>query len=212
MKAGMVKMAAATSASPTDAAVRTMFCSKTVPRKYGSRKSAMAITAAGMVAAMVCPAFIPRYALAAPKISESTRPTSTAFNVISGGAFSGGGAIDKYVRTAPRLMRDGPAFLIRCRNGERADLPDRGLFDEPVLVEDRIHQVVRFRHHQRRLGRFLPVGLALAAAAQLFRGYILSEIERDLDWYRQQMQFRVLLQAMLDGFHRRARSHLDCAR
>ena len=56
----MVKIAAATSASPTDAAVRAMFCSSIVPRKYGSRKSAMAITAAGIVAAMVCPAFMPR--------------------------------------------------------------------------------------------------------------------------------------------------------
>ncbi len=56
----MVKAAPATSASPTEAAVRVMFCSSTPPRKNGSRKAAMAITAAGMVAAMVCPAFIAR--------------------------------------------------------------------------------------------------------------------------------------------------------
>src|ERR1700687_2851015 len=90
MNAGIVKMAAATSASPTEAAVRAMFCSRIVPRKYGSRKSAIAMTAAGIVAAIVCPAFIPKYALAAPKSSESKRPTTTAFTVISGGAFSGG--------------------------------------------------------------------------------------------------------------------------
>ena len=60
MNAGIVKMAAATRASPTEAAVRAMFCSSIVPRNAGSRNSAIAITAAGMVAAMVCPAFMPR--------------------------------------------------------------------------------------------------------------------------------------------------------
>ena len=54
----MVKMAPATSASPTEAAVRVMFCSSTPPPM--TRKTAMAMTAAGMVAAMVCPAFMPR--------------------------------------------------------------------------------------------------------------------------------------------------------
>ncbi len=58
----MVKMAPATSASPTEAAVRAMFCSRMPPRspRIGRRNSAMAITAAGMVAATVCPARMPR--------------------------------------------------------------------------------------------------------------------------------------------------------
>ena len=55
----MVKMAPATSASPTEAAVRAMFCSRMPPRKAGMRNSAIAITAAGMVAATVWPAFMP---------------------------------------------------------------------------------------------------------------------------------------------------------
>ena len=50
-------MAPATSASPTEAAVRAMFCSSMPPRNAGSRNSAMAITAAGMVAATVWPGF-----------------------------------------------------------------------------------------------------------------------------------------------------------
>jgi hypothetical protein len=60
MKAGMVKMAPATSASPTDAAVRAMFCSCSVPWNIDVRNRAMAITAAGIVAAMVCPALMPK--------------------------------------------------------------------------------------------------------------------------------------------------------
>ena len=51
----MVKMAPATSASPTEAAVRVMFCSRMPPRNAGMRNSAMAMTAAGMVAATVWP-------------------------------------------------------------------------------------------------------------------------------------------------------------
>ena len=60
MNDGIVKIAPATSASPTEAAVRVMFCSSTPPRNRGTRNSARAITAAGMVAATVWPAFIPR--------------------------------------------------------------------------------------------------------------------------------------------------------
>src|SRR5947208_12660836 len=89
----MVKMAPETRASPTDAAVREIFCSRIPPRKPGSRNKAMAMTAAGIVAAMVCPAFIPRYAFAAPKTSERKTPTETALIVISGGSgllFRGG--------------------------------------------------------------------------------------------------------------------------
>ena len=60
MNAGMVKIAPATRASPTLAEVRAMFCSRMPPRMPGMRKSAMAMTAAGMVAATVWPARIPR--------------------------------------------------------------------------------------------------------------------------------------------------------
>ena len=84
----MVKIAPATSASPTDAAVRVMFCSSSVPRNAGRRNSAIAMTAAGIVAATVCPAFIPRYALAAPNTSARKTPRATAFTVISRGSGS----------------------------------------------------------------------------------------------------------------------------
>ena len=46
----IVKIAPATRASPTEAAVRAMFCSSTLPRRNGRRKAAMASTAAGKVA------------------------------------------------------------------------------------------------------------------------------------------------------------------
>ena len=59
-KAGTVKMAPAARASPTEAAVRMVFCSRTEPRKKGRRKAAMARTAAGNVAETVCPALKPR--------------------------------------------------------------------------------------------------------------------------------------------------------
>jgi len=55
----MVKMAPATSASPPDAAVRAIFCFGTPPPPI-TRKTATAMTAAGMVAAIVWPAFIHR--------------------------------------------------------------------------------------------------------------------------------------------------------
>jgi len=53
----MVKIAPATKASPTDAVVRAMFCSRTPPPS--GRKRANTITVAGNVAATVNPAFIP---------------------------------------------------------------------------------------------------------------------------------------------------------
>ncbi len=56
-KAGIVKMAPATSASPTEAVVRAMFSSRMVPRN--PRSTAMATTAAGNVAATVRPARMP---------------------------------------------------------------------------------------------------------------------------------------------------------
>ena len=57
-KAGMVKIAPATNASPTEAAVRAMFSSRMLP--LSSRSAAIATTAAGNVAATVRPAFMPR--------------------------------------------------------------------------------------------------------------------------------------------------------
>src|SRR3989304_5582215 len=79
--AGMVKIAPATSASPTDAAVRATFSSRIVPRK--GRSAAMATTAAGKVAETVRPAFIPRYAFAAPSTTAISTPRKTALNVSS---------------------------------------------------------------------------------------------------------------------------------
>ena len=90
MKAGMVKIAPATKASPTEAAVRVRFCSSTPPRKNGSRNRAIEITAAGIVAATVWPAFMPRYALAAPNTAASKMPATTAFKVNSGSVESWG--------------------------------------------------------------------------------------------------------------------------
>ena len=56
--AGIVKMAPATSASPTDAVVRAMFSSSTDPPSR--RSTAMETTAAGKIAATVRPARMPR--------------------------------------------------------------------------------------------------------------------------------------------------------
>ncbi len=57
-KAGMVKIAPAATDSPIDPMVRVMFSSSSEPPI--SFSSAMPITAAGYVAAMVMPAFKPR--------------------------------------------------------------------------------------------------------------------------------------------------------
>ena len=86
--AGIVKMAPATSASPTDAVVRVMFSSRIDPPR--SRNAAIATTAAGKVAATVRPAFIPRYALAVPSTMASTVPMATALNVNSGRSVASG--------------------------------------------------------------------------------------------------------------------------
>ena len=56
--AGIVKIAPATSASPTLAEVRATFSSRIVPLK--GRSAAIATTAAGKVAATVSPTFMPR--------------------------------------------------------------------------------------------------------------------------------------------------------
>ncbi len=78
----MVKMAPATSASPTDAVVRAMFSSRIVPPK--PRSTAMATTAAGKVAATVSPAVMPTYAFAAPSATAISAPSTTALMVSSG--------------------------------------------------------------------------------------------------------------------------------
>ena len=87
--AGIVKIAPATSASPTEAVVREMFSSSTDPPP-SRRNAAMATTAAGNVAATVNPAFMPRYALAAPSTIAIVTPSATARNVISGRSVSSG--------------------------------------------------------------------------------------------------------------------------
>ena len=79
--AGMVKTAPAATDSPMEPMVRAMFSSRIEPPI--SRSSAMPITAAGYVAAMVIPALRPRYALAAPSTPVISRPSRTARKVNS---------------------------------------------------------------------------------------------------------------------------------
>ena len=57
---GAVAAAGVLAAGLADVSSRVRFCSSTPPRKNGSRKRAIAITAAGIVAATVWPAFMPR--------------------------------------------------------------------------------------------------------------------------------------------------------
>ncbi len=77
----MVKMAPATRPSPTEAVVLAMFSSRIVPLK--GRRTAMATTAAGKVAATVRPARMPTYALAAPKATAIRAPRKRALKVNS---------------------------------------------------------------------------------------------------------------------------------
>ncbi len=79
--AGMVKIAPAATDSPIEPTVRAMFSSRIEP--FIMRSTAMPMTAAGYVAAMVMPARRPRYALAAPKTTVMTRPSRTARKVNS---------------------------------------------------------------------------------------------------------------------------------
>src|SRR5581483_9743075 len=75
--AGKVKMAPAATASPADAMVwTTLFSRMVVPPSI--RRIAIEITAAGMLAETVSPAYRPRYALAAPSKSASTTPRTAA--------------------------------------------------------------------------------------------------------------------------------------
>src|ERR1700722_15179815 len=119
MNAGMVKIAPATNASPTDAAVRVMFCSRMPPRNHGMRNRAIAMTAAGMVAATVWPAFIPRYALADPKTKARKMPSETALTVISGGGcFTGIDTPECYRRRESECVKY--LGVERVRNAELA--------------------------------------------------------------------------------------------
>ena len=77
----MVKIAPAATDSPIEPTVRAIFSSSSEP--FISRSSAMPITAAGYVAAIVIPAFRPRYALAEPRIAVITSPISRARRVNS---------------------------------------------------------------------------------------------------------------------------------
>ena len=70
-KAGSVKMAPAATDSPIDPTVRAKFSSRIDP--LNSRSTAIPMTAAGYVAAMVMPARRPRYALAAPRTTHMTQ-------------------------------------------------------------------------------------------------------------------------------------------
>src|SRR4029077_20793050 len=79
--AGRVKIAPAATDSPIDPAVRAMFSSSNDP--FHARIAAMAITAAGYVAAIVIPARSPRYALAAPRTIVIRSPSNTARRVNS---------------------------------------------------------------------------------------------------------------------------------
>src|SRR5205085_5176586 len=80
-KAGIVKMAPAAKPSPMDPAVRAIFSSSSEP--FHTRSTAMAITAAGYVAAIVIPARNPKYALAAPRTTVSASTNKTARQVNS---------------------------------------------------------------------------------------------------------------------------------
>ena len=73
----MVKMIPAASDSPAEAAVWTWFASRIVPSRNKPRKINIPMTAAGMEAETVIPAFKPKYTLAAPMTTDSTTPSRT---------------------------------------------------------------------------------------------------------------------------------------
>ena len=79
--AGKVKIAPAATDSPIEPTVRAKFSSRIDPLKVFN--IAIPITAAGYVAAMVIPARNPRYAFAAPRITDMTSPTIKALMVNS---------------------------------------------------------------------------------------------------------------------------------
>ncbi len=71
-----MKIAPAATDSPMEPTVRAIFSSRIDP--LNTLSSAIPITAAGYVAAIVMPAFKPRYAFAAPRMTDMTSPISTA--------------------------------------------------------------------------------------------------------------------------------------
>jgi hypothetical protein len=85
MRAGKVKIAPAATASPADAmACTTLFSRMVAPPAI--RRIAMEITAAGILAETVRPAYRPRYALAAPRMSARAIPSAMPRGVSSRGA------------------------------------------------------------------------------------------------------------------------------
>src|SRR6516162_9265873 len=116
MRAGKVKIDPAATASPADAMACTRLFSRMVAPP-AIRRSAIEITAAGILAETVRPAYRPRYALAAPRMSPSAMPRG----VSSRGADSGAGeaactaqlyAIDNARgRTCGERVKADPLFL-----------------------------------------------------------------------------------------------------
>ena len=88
-KAGKVNITPAANDSPAEAAVWTILFSSMF-LSLNAINIAIEITAAGILALTVIPAYMPRYAFAAPIIIESTTPKIKALAVYSGNDFSGG--------------------------------------------------------------------------------------------------------------------------
>ena len=78
-----MKITPAASDSPAEAMVCTMLFSRMFELRQ-SRSTAIEITAAGIDAATVSPANIPRYALAPASKADSTRPSTIALTVSCG--------------------------------------------------------------------------------------------------------------------------------
>ena len=165
----MVKIAPATRASPTEAAVRVMFCSRMPPRNAGMRNSAIAITAAGIVAATVWPARMPRYAFAAPKTNARKIPRPTAFTVISRGdwlapffnqAMVSGKAHFRFAGM-PRVVS---FWLIVSRGARTLACRVRTLRNTCTRISSRrSHECERCTHECARYIRHLTVSLFLTA-------------------------------------------------
>src|SRR5579875_168837 len=129
--AGKVKIAPAATASPADAIVcTTLFSSWVAPPRM--RRTPIEMTAAGMLADTVIPAYRPRYAFAAPKITASSRPSTSPRMVNSRGAqldawLADDGASDR--GRSRGLSGGGKAFgqcepaLVQGAAGNRADHP-----------------------------------------------------------------------------------------
>src|SRR5215472_9017224 len=90
MRAGKVKIDPAATASPADAMACTRLFSRMVAPP-AIRRNAIEMTAAGILADTVRPAYRPRYALAAPRISARTIPSAMPRGVSSRGVGSGDG-------------------------------------------------------------------------------------------------------------------------